>query len=96
MVTMAHDMTLKTLPPLVKLKVIEEDESSAGRDYFDIRSREQLFDTPCAIARVVKSTKYSRRMVVSAIGSKDLNDKPLTFHWKVLRGDASRIRKGAS
>lgn len=92
MVTLAHDMTPESLPPVVQLKVIEEDQAVVGRDYFDIAPRERMFDTPCAIARVVKSSKYERRMVVSAQASKDLDGKPLTYHWVVLRGDAARIR----
>jgi hypothetical protein len=92
MVAMAHDLTTDELPPVVQLKVVEEDESVLGRDYFDVAPRERLFDTPCAIARVVKSSKYLRRMVVSAAESKDLRNKPLTYHWVVLRGDAERIR----
>ena len=92
MVRLAHDMTPESLPPVVQLKVIEEDQPVVGRDYFDVGPRERMFDTPCAIARVVKSTKHDRRMVVSAQASKDLHGKPLTYQWVVLRGDAARIR----
>ena len=91
MVTMAHSMTLDTLPPIVQLKVIEEDEPRLGIDYFDSGDRIKLCNTPCAIGRVMKSSKYAYRMVVSAEGSKDLRGRPMTYHWKVLRGDADRI-----
>ena len=64
MVTMAHSMTADALPPMVLLKVVEEDRPVVGRDYFDIGPREHLFDTPCSIARVVKSSAYTRRMVL--------------------------------
>lgn len=92
MVTLAHDIQPDVLPPMIQLKVVEEDQGVVGRDYFDIGPREKLFDTPCAIARIVKSTKYEYRMVLSAQASKDLRDKPLTYHWTVLRGDETRIR----
>ncbi len=92
MLELAHDITLDALPPVVQLEVIEEDESIVGRDYFDVGPRERMFETPCAIARVVKSTKYDRRMVISAEASKDLLGVPLTYHWVVLRGDAARIQ----
>jgi hypothetical protein len=92
MLELAHEMTLESLPPLVRLEVIKEDQSTVGRDYFDVRPRERFFDTPCVIARVVKSTKYHRRMVVSARASQDLSGKPLTYHWVVLRGDVDRIQ----
>ena len=53
--------------------------------------REKLFDTPCAIARVFRTTKYQRRMVVSAEASRDVNGKALSFHWSVLRGKGDQI-----
>lgn len=92
MITMAHDMEADLLPPLAQVAVVEEDEGVVGRDYFDVAPREKMFDTPCAIARVVKSTQYIHRMVISAEQSGDLRDKPLTYHWVVLRGDADRIQ----
>lgn len=92
MVRMAHGMTLDALPPMIQLEVVEEDEALVGQDYFDTGPRERLFDTPCAIARLVKSTSYTRRMVVSAAASKDLDGKPLNYHWVLLRGDPDRVR----
>jgi hypothetical protein len=91
MVALAHGITSPDLPPMVQIKVLEEDQPVPGRDYFDVAPRERLFDTPCAVARIVKSTKYERRMVVSAEGSKDLHGKPLQYHWVVLRGDEEKI-----
>jgi len=92
MVTMAHEITKETLPPLVQLKVVEEDEPVSGRDCFDAGRGETLTDTPCAIARVVRSVHYNRRMVVSAEPSKDLGARPLEYRWSVLRGDDKRIK----
>jgi hypothetical protein len=43
------------------------------------------------VARVVKSTAYERRLVVSAEASKDPYEKPLTFHWVLLRGDPEKV-----
>ena len=92
MVRLAHDITAETAPPVALLKVVEEDQPVAGRDYFDIGPRGQLFTTPAAIARVGRSVQRSRRMVVSAEDSKDPNGRDLTFHWVVLQGDTSRIQ----
>lgn len=91
MVTLAHSLRPESLPPLVQLKVIEEDQPVVGRDYFDVAPREHVLNTPCAIARVIKSSKYERKMVVSALESRDLRKKELKFHWVVLRGDPKRI-----
>jgi hypothetical protein len=91
MVTKSHQLRPDSLPPLVRLKVIEEAPGRPGVDYFDVAPRERLCDTPAAIGRVFKTTQYYMRMVVSAEESGDLDGKPLTYHWSVLRGDADRI-----
>ena len=92
MVKLAHEMDARSVPPMIQLAVLEEDEGVVGRDYFEGGGREKVFNTPAAIARVVRSTKYVRRMVVSAKRSFDVNKRPLKYHWVVLRGDAKRIK----
>jgi hypothetical protein len=93
MVKLAHEMTVETLPPLVQLKVLEEDVPANGRDFFEPKgSTEKLGDTPQAIARLWRGKEGRRRMVISAADSLDLNKKPLTFTWVVLRGDEKRIQ----
>ncbi|MGB2819571.1 MAG: putative Ig domain-containing protein, partial [Phycisphaerae bacterium] len=91
MVRMAHEISGDDIPPLAQLAAVEEDEARPGRDYFEPDRSEKLFDTPSAIARIARSTKHTRRMVVSAEASHDVNRRPLTYHWAVLRGDAERI-----
>lgn len=92
MIDMAHSMREDALPPWVELKVIEEQAFEPGRDYFDIGPRERLFDSPCSIARIYRATSRQRRIVVSAEASRDLNAKPLKYHWVVLRGPADQVR----
>ena len=93
MVKAAHDLRRAAVPPLVQLHVVEEDRPVLGVDYFDADDRgERQFDTPAAIARVLRSTKYVRRMVVSAEGSRDLNKRPLTWRWAVLRGNDKIVK----
>ena len=92
MVELAHSMVKEKLPPIAGLRVIEEDKAKVGLDYFDAAEREVLFDTPCVVARVARSLRHTRRMVVSAEPSKDVNNLPLTYHWAVLRGDGDRIK----
>jgi hypothetical protein len=91
MIEAAHALTPKTIPPVARLRVEQQDQAVVGRDYFEIGDRETLFDTPCAIARIGRSTKYRRRMLVSARESFDVNQHELKFRWVLLRGDASRI-----
>ena len=92
MIEMAHDMKVDSIPPVVQLKVVKEDQAISGRDFFDPVISQALFTTPCAIARVMRSNKYEYRIVVSAESSKDMNGKPLTWNWVVLRGDKDRIK----
>jgi YD repeat-containing protein len=91
MVTLAQAITPEALPPLARVKVEREELGALGRDYFDVAAREKLFDTPCAIARMVKSVRRDTRMVLSGRDSLDADQKPLTYRWVVLRGDTQRI-----
>ena len=93
MVTMAHEMNTNAMPPLIRLRVVEEDEFTNGRDYFAAPGRtEKLFDSPCAISRAFRGHQKWRRMIVSAEDSTDANEKPLTYRWSVLRGDNKLIK----
>ncbi|MEI6970118.1 MAG: hypothetical protein WCL44_01255 [bacterium] len=92
MVTLAHDMRADAIPPLAQIRVVSEDEGVPGVDYFDAGRSERLFDTPFAIARVVRSTSYHKRMVVTAENSRDINGRPLKYSWSVLTGDNNGIK----
>lgn len=91
MVEFAHQVRSDEIPPMVQIRVVEEDQFEVGQDYFDIAPRENLFDTPAAICRIHRARQFKRRMVISAEGSFDVNDRPLSYHWAVLRGDESSI-----
>ena len=91
MVTIAHEMTVDTIPPIVRLQVLSEEPAIPNRDYFDANPTETLWNTPQAICRIAKSTRYLRRMVVSAENSRDVSQRPLKYRWAVLRGNASEI-----
>ena len=90
MIELAHSFTPASLPPLALLKVEKEDQPKLGVDYFDVGEREKLFDSPFVVARIWRSTQQKRTYTLSAKGM-DLNFNRLTYHWKVLRGDASKI-----
>lgn len=91
MVRKAQEMTPDRLPPLAVIDVVEEDQGRPGVDYFHATSGEALWTTPHAVARVVRSMAYQRRLVVSARQSTDPNDRPLTYQWVVLRGNRRTI-----
>lgn len=92
MVTMAHDLTIDTLPAMARIQVVEEDSGVPGVDYFHPHPAERLLDTPAAVARVFRSKAFHQRMVVDASSSADVNNRPLMFRWVVLQGDPEKIR----
>jgi len=92
MVEMAHGVTIANTPPIALIRVAREDAPVNDLDYFDPGRTEKLADTPSVIARVFRGSGYSRKIVVSAEDSADLNKRPLKFYWQVLRGDPDRIK----
>ena len=88
----AHDMTLRDIPALVQLSIIEEDLMSPGTDFIGPPAMtEKLFDSPEVISRVWRGYPNTRRMVVSAESTINPSKAPLTYRWVVLRGDSSRV-----
>jgi len=91
MVELAHEITADKIPPLVQLRLVEKDAARAGGDYFDPDS-EILAESRSAIAQVFRATTATRRLLVSAEESLDVNGRQLAFHWVVLRGDPAKVR----
>ncbi len=87
MVELAHGLAPDDLPPLASLRVVEEEDGGLRFGY----GSERLFDTPCAVARVFRSATPSRRLVLSALDSTDPLGAPLSYHWRILRGDPEKI-----
>ena len=92
MVQLANALTPETVPPMVRLAVLSEEDAVEGIDYFGEGLSERLFDTPAAIARIWRSHAYRRSMTVSAEATRDPNGRAPTFIWQVLRGDRVRTR----
>jgi len=89
---MAHEITIETLPPQVKLKVVSEDQPKDGLDFFEPGATEVHATLPGVVSRIFRGRQQTRKMTVSAEESSDPNAKPLKYHWSVLRGDESRIK----
>lgn len=91
MVSLANAIRPDTIPALVQIKVLEEDEPVEGIDYFGEGLSEQVFDTPAAVGRIWRGKDYSRSLLVSAGDTRDPNGRTLDFHWRLLRGDPDRV-----
>jgi len=83
MVRMVNLIDPGDLPPMVQLEVIEETWSAG----------EQEITTPVAIARHWEGdTETLRVITVSAAGSFDANELPLSYHWVIVRGDEDAVQ----
>ncbi|MCK5240831.1 fibronectin type III domain-containing protein [bacterium] len=93
MVQMANAMLPTEVPPMIQLEMTADAYSGeAGRDYFDYNNNQRLYDTPVSIARLWKNFGYIQKIRVSAKKSFDANEKSLTYHWVVLRGNSEHVR----
>ncbi len=87
MINTAQNMTIDTVPPLIRLEVLEEDFVAAEGG----QRSEKLADTPAVVARIHREPAYRKRIVISAKRSFDVSEKALEYRWVVLRGDPQRI-----
>lgn len=92
MVKLANALKIDNIPPMVGIQMVEENVIDAAVDPSPADLSEKLFDTPGAIARTIRSTAYEKRMLVRA-SYKGVNGlEKVSYDWRVLRGDASRIK----
>ena len=92
LIDIAQRQRPETLAPMPRLDVLAEPAAEPGRTLFSGGLGERLFDTPSAIARVHRRTDQRLELTVSAAATRDPNGRALRFAWRVLRGDAARIR----
>jgi hypothetical protein len=85
MVEMANAIQIDTIPPMVQLDVIEENYTMVDG------KREQWYTTPASVCRIFRGPEYTKRIVVSAANSYDINHRPLAFHWVLLRGEPAHV-----
>jgi len=92
MINLAHRMKIEDVPPMVHLRTVEESGPQPGVDDFSVGVSEILFDTPGAIARVIRSTAYEKRMVIRAESTGKSSKPDDRYDWVVLSGDKDRIK----
>ncbi len=90
MVKMAHDLSPTNIPAPVVLRTLKDAKAETGIDYFDLRP-EGLFDTPFAIARIMRGVlTRTRTMTIEAI-IPGATAQTSPFIWKVLQGDPAKV-----
>ncbi|MEL6792711.1 MAG: hypothetical protein AAFP78_04605, partial [Pseudomonadota bacterium] len=88
-IELAQAVAVDEIPPLVTLKVLREapPDASVFADGLD----ETLFSTPSAVARLWRGAPSGRIYELEA-AAEDPNQRNVSFHWRVISGDPSRIR----
>lgn len=86
MVQMAYGIEPSNIPPIVQIEVLDHNyNGTPGLDFFELKD-ELLFASPASVAFIYRGRQAQKRIVASAESSYDLNQRPLTYHWAVLRG----------
>jgi hypothetical protein len=88
MVAQAAELRPADIPPVVQLRVVSEEFSKADGL---ARLSERFLDTPSAIGRLWRGFAWDREMEITAADTSAPNNRPLTFEWRLLRGDPQRV-----
>lgn len=91
LVMLANGLRADEIPPAPTLRMIAEHPAEAVGPIFADGLAEVLFTTPAAVARIFRAPAQQRIYRLGVTAS-DPNDRPLRFHWRVLRGDPARVR----
>lgn len=90
MLEISADLPADGLAPIPYLSVAAPLVRTVN-DGLDAGLGEVVFATPHAYAFAFRDAAFTRRVVASAALTKDPNGLPLTYHWRVIRGDPERI-----
>lgn len=90
MIAAANALTPGEVPPMARFAGVEETRPALG--LFADGLSETLFDSPAAMARVARRAQGPWRYVLHAGEIADPNDRPISYHWRVLRGDPAHVR----
>jgi hypothetical protein len=92
MLELAYEIDADNIPPLVEVEILDHSyDGVSGKDYFTNRP-ELYFESHAATAFVFRDKTFTKEIIASARNSYDLNDRPLTYHWAVLRGETNHVR----
>ena len=93
MMQAAHEMRPESIPPLVQLQVLSEDNMRAGYDFIGPPLlTEKHFTSPEVIARIWRGYPQRRVMQLSAKDTINPSGARLKYHWVVLRGPTDKVK----
>lgn len=94
MITSAQVMSLLSVPPVARLRLLSAPAARPGIDFFEPATvtQEMLGAQPSCIARVYRTSADAEDLRLSAEGSTDSGGKPLTYKWVLLQGDPARVQ----
>lgn len=90
LVRMAHDLTTNDIPPLVSLRTLRDTRAQPGIDFFDLAGGDALYDTPCVIGRILRSSAWRRTMTLRAQMT-GVSTNGWQLRWVLLRGDPAKV-----
>ncbi len=91
MIRLANDLDASEFPSIVQMRVLEENQPIPGIDDFTLSLPETLFNTPAAIARVIRSSAFQKTMKIQVKSvNKNFNEK-IEYKWVLLQGDPGKI-----
>ncbi len=88
MMRLAYALKASAAPPRARLSVAASEPSQG---LFAAIMDEKLFATPDAAAYLWRGGGRTRVFQLSAAGSRDANGRPLTYLWRIIRGDPTKI-----
>lgn len=92
MVQRANALRPETVPPRLALTLLRAPATVAGTDFFQDGAREELFSTPGAIGWIARAMLTEWRFELRARPEGPTAGDVRRIHWRVLQGDAARIR----
>lgn len=94
LVTAAQVMSLLSVPPVARLRLLTPPVARPGIDFFEVPqiTQQVLGSQPACVACVYRTSADFQDVRLSAEGSSDPGAKPLNYKWVLLQGDPERVQ----
>lgn len=94
LVTAAQVMSLLSVPPVARLRLLTPPVARPGIDFFEVPqvAPQVLGSQPACVACVYRTSADFQDVRLSAEGSSDPGAKPLSFKWVLLQGDPAHVQ----